>query len=238
MIQMDPCGGVLQPRRCSLFVLNLLRVVSTKKSLLAFRFGTMSRVLVVAYWLGIGCCFAQDQEAIPTESPSASVLAAWHGRWQGEVTAFSSGTPMRFQMELEIEATDDPKVLEWKVTYDGTAGRSERPYQLHVENEQRGQYVIDEQNGIRLNATLLGESLCFHFATGGQRIWGSYRLDTKLQQITFELMSGSERAAQTTGGGAVPEVQTLSPQSRQIAVLRRMGNGVTPDDPGPTGKSK
>lgn len=197
------------------------RAVRQNQSSWEFCLRVLSAILCAVLALGLESSSAQEVKSSPPEEQPTGLLAEWHGRWQGEVTAYSGGQPMNFQMELEIQATDDPNVLEWKVVYDGTAGRSERPYELHAENQKRGKYVIDERNGIRLNATLLGEALCFHFATGGQRIWGSYRLDTKVQQITFELMSGSERDEQTTGVDAVPEVKTLSPQSRQVAVLRR-----------------
>jgi hypothetical protein len=182
-------------------------------------------------WIGLACGSIRlsDQETKETDQPpgvafqdATGLPPAWHGYWQGEVTTWSDGRERaKFQMELFVQATDDPAKLDWKIVYSGAASRSERPYQLHTIDMKRGQYVIDERNGIRLNASLLGDSLCFHFLTGGQRLWGSYRLDSNNQQIVFELLTGTESQESLTGGGDVPEVRSLPSNSRQVAILQR-----------------
>jgi hypothetical protein len=179
---------------------------------------------------------ATDNSASANSPLDSSTLLPeeWHGQWRGEVTSFNgTGEAARFQMELEVKPTEDPEKFVWKVTYDGAAGRSERPYQLNVVDAKMGHYEIDEQNGIVLDATRLGDALCFHFATGGQRLWGSYRLDSKSQHIVFELLSGPERTERRTGGGEAPEVRSLRPNNRQVAVLRRVSDEV----PGRSGES-
>ena len=172
-----------------------------------------------------------DQPAEAALEDSVGLPTAWQGHWQGEVTTWSGGREQaKFRMELHVQPTDDAKKMDWKIVYSGSAGRSERPYQLHVVNAKQGQYLIDEQNGIRLNASLLGDSLCFHFTTGGQRLWGSYRLDSANQQVVFELLTGADSQETRTGGGAVPEVLSLPTGSRQVAILQRVPPS-SPADP-------
>lgn len=182
-------------------------------------------------WIGLACgpiCLAY-QETKEIDQPLGVALqdatglpSAWHGYWQGEVTTWSDGRERgKFQMELFVQATDDPAKLDWKVVYSGAAGVSERPYQLQTIDAKRGRYLIDERNGICLDASVLGDSLCFHFSTGGQRLWGSYRLDSKNEQIVFELLTGTEAQESLTGGGDVPEVRSLPSNSRQVAILYR-----------------
>jgi len=182
-------------------------------------------------WIGLACGSIRlsYQETKETDQPpgvafqdATGLSPAWHGYWQGEVTTWSDGRERaKFQMELFVQATDDPAKLEWKVVYSGAAGVSERPYQLQTIDAKKGRYLIDERNGICLDASLLGDSLCFHFSTGGQRLWGSYRLGSKNQQIVFELLTGTETQESLTGGGDVPEVRSLPSNSRQVAILQR-----------------
>lgn len=203
------------------------------KVLFAFGLAVVSLVVCDTKW---GCAGAavlhvtQDEErGTATDDGPTSLPSEWHGRWSGEVTTYNGGgRAATFQMELEIKPTDNPEKLDWKIVYDGKAGRSERPYQLNVLNAKLGSYEIDERNGIRLAATLLGDAMCYHFAAGGQRLWGSYRLDPKSQHIVFELFSGSEESESVTGGRSVPEVRTIPPQSRQVAVLRRVADDSQP----------
>lgn len=201
-------------------------------------------LILAFYWNAAPLGFWQDSAALSAQEVEqatrriqkpSTLLSDWHGRWQGEVsTVDGTGKSTPFQMELNIQPTENPEILEWSIIYDGTAGRSVRPYQLHVVNAKRGQYVIDEQNGIRLSATLLGDAVCFHFSTGGSRIWGTYGLDSAAKQIKFELFVGSEDEESDTGGGTVPIVRTLPPQSRQTAILHRVSGEATRESNGLT----
>lgn len=148
----------------------------------------------------------------------------WHGHWSGEVTTQSvSGDSQAFQMQLIVAPTDVANKLEWTIVYDGAQGKSTRNYLLVAEEGGAGQFVIDEQNGIRINAALLGSSLGSHFSVQGQQLWSSYRLvpSGTGNEIHFELFSAPEATATTSGGQSeVPEVFSLKPTSRQFAVLK------------------
>ena len=192
---------------------------------------------LIRLFLFAGCCLslaivvthrgslvavAQDSK-VPTEEVSQknSLPLEWLGTWSGTVQSRSaSGKEQTFRMKLTIAPTDRPGTLTWTIVYDGDQGRSTREYQLVQKNVARGEFVIDEKNGILLDATLLGNSLSSHFTIQGQRIWSSYRLvdSDKRKEIQFELFSADERAS-TKSGGEGAEVISLKTASRQFAVL-------------------
>jgi hypothetical protein len=130
---------------------------------------------------------------------------------------------MKFKMSLEIRESDSPDQVTWTILYQGEQGESERKYLLKAVDPKKGHFVIDEQNGILLDAVLINNCLSTHFSVQQQRLWSTYRLQTSDSgpEIHFELFTASEGDVTTTGGkDGVPEVQTLKTQSRQFAVLR------------------
>ena len=165
------------------------------------------------------------------EAPPAAKASAlptdWYGQWSGQVQTSSAQGTQSFQMQLTIEPTDAEGRWNWTIVYDGQQGKSTRRYLLVKETASEsaaapGQFVIDEQNGIRINASLLGNALCSNFTVGGQRIWSNYRLEnsTEGKRIHFELMTADEAGEVKSGGDSgVPEVKSLKPSSRQVAVL-------------------
>ena len=81
----------------------------------------------------------------------------------------------------------------------------------------------DENNGIVLDATLIGDSLIEHFSVEGQRIWTTSKLVKTAtgREIHFELFSANESQVNKTGGlNNVPEVNSFKIGSRQFAILR------------------
>lgn len=191
--------------------------------------------------LCLALCQALSSTGWSQETPRPATQVAqkselpleWHGQWEGEVTMQSGGAdPQSFQMQLTIATTDAANKWEWTIVYDGVQGKSTRPYLLVAEEKAAGQFVIDEQNGIRINAALLGDSLSSHFSVQGQQLWSSYRLvrSEAGDAIYFELFSAPEATATTSGGqNEVPEVKSLKPTSRQFAVLKRAAKASSSD---------
>ncbi len=195
----------------------------------------MSRRILALSLAVIGLClqsnlFAQEPEA-PTAQAAGKTLilpTQWLGRWHGEVkNQAAGGASQSFMMTLEVRPTKQADQLSWTITYDGAQGKSERPYRLVAVDAAKGQFIIDEQNGIRLDAVLIDNCLSSHFVVGGQRLWSTYRLQSTEAgpEIQFELMTADETAVTKSGGkDGVPEVTSLKTQSRQVAILRPAKN--------------
>jgi len=152
--------------------------------------------------------------------------AAWLGRWKGAVEVLGgTGGGTGFTMELRIAPTERPDAYTWTIIYDGQMGRQERPYLLRVKDAVRGEYVIDEVNGILLPTRLIGDTLFSSFVVQGARVSVREQLrdaGTPQERIEVELLTLDEGAPVRSGGtGGVPEVLGWSPRSLQRAVLRR-----------------
>ncbi len=181
-------------------------------------------VLVLLFFLWAEVAVAQG----PAANGPGGLPEAWQGTWKGEVTSQSPrGSGAAFQMELRIAPTEKPDSSTWTILYDGPQGRSERPYLLIADPSQPGRFQIDEQNGIMIEATLIGSTLSSHFTVGGQTLWSRYTLRSsgKDAEIEFELCSANEERATNSGGqNGVPAVRSLPVSSRQTGVLRRAGD--------------
>ncbi len=195
----------------------------------------MSRRILALSLAVIGLClqsnlFAQEPEA-PTAQAAGKTLilpTQWLGRWHGEVKNQAAGEAgQSFMMTLEVRPTKQADQLSWTITYDGAQGKSERPYRLVAVDAAKGQFIIDEQNGIRLDAVLIDNCLSSHFVVGGQRLWSTYRLQSTEAgpEIQFELMTADETGSDEIGRQRWrSRVTSLKTQSRQVAILRPAKN--------------
>ncbi len=150
---------------------------------------------------------------------------SWAGQWRGDVEVQGADFG-KFSMELVIAPTSDANTWDWKIIYDGQAGRQERPYALIVKDASKGLYEIDERNGIVLPQRLMGGVLRSQFEVMGSRIDASYELagaGTADERIICELVSYRSDQSVTTGGkDNVPEVKGWTPTTVQRVVMRRV----------------
>lgn len=161
------------------------------------------------------------------ETASMSFPASWIGTWKGPASLVAPGRDEhKFQMELIVAATDDPARYAWTIVYAENNGqRQERKYELIVRDAAKGQYAVDEKNGIIIPSTLLDGTLYSSFEVQGTRVNTRMKLEspgTDEQRITVEMISGSVQSAESSGGkDGVPEVLSVIPRSLQRATLQR-----------------
>ena len=165
--------------------------------------------------------------ATPPATPavsSATFPLSWQGQWKGDVEVLGADFG-KFSMELVIAPTSDANTFDWKIIYDGQAGRQERPYALIIKDAAKGLYEIDERNGIVLPQRMLGGVLRSQFEVMGSRIDATYELlgaGTADERIMCELVSyRSDQSVSTGGKDNVPEVKGWTPSTVQRVALRR-----------------
>lgn len=195
---------------------------------------TPARPLMLASILGVaaaGVATASARRPEPRpEPPPARVPAAaalpehWVGRWSGPSTSTAPGRPpLKFSMGLDI-APDGPGQWTWTITYDGAQGAQVRRYHLRSSGDDPGRFVIDENNGIVLQATLIDGSLYCPFSLGDQTLTAIYRPvspGTPEARIEFEVITFRAGDGVDTGGrSGAPAVRTWPVASLQRAVLR------------------
>lgn len=74
--------------------------------------------------------------------------------------------PIKIPMTLTFAKTEVDSIYKWNVVYDSTAAvpfKVEKDYLIKIVNAQKGQYLMDEQNGIILYLNLIDNTLysCF-----------------------------------------------------------------------------
>jgi hypothetical protein len=152
-------------------------------------------------------------------------------------------------MSLAIVPTQDPARYTWTITYAEGEQKQVRPYELVVIDAAKGQYEIDEKNGIRLPTTLLAGALRSSFTVQGTQIISTDRLERAPtaaganagaggaatdagDTLISEMLSFDTTTPATTGGeNGIPQVQTLRPTTLQRAVLSRTKPAAEPIKP-------
>lgn len=150
----------------------------------------------------------------------AQVDALWLGKWSGELFIF--GQPgiekvNTIHMELHISETDSANVYNWRIIYKDSAN-DDRKYLLRTIEQSKGRYVIDEKDGILLEANLLGNAFISRFDIGGSLIETQYTLLE--DKIVFEVTVSSVNPVSTSESQQVQgEVRSYTVTNYQRAYL-------------------
>lgn len=180
----------------------------------------MRRLLLILLLFNTFRAFAQTPD-------STAFPAAWSGDWTGTLEIFNAkGRAQTVQMTLEIHKIDTSHTGRYTfgLIY-GSKAQDWRPYELVPVDPARGLWRVDEKNSILMESYLLGPKLLCWFTVQGSRILCTYE-KTGPDTLVFEVMSGAETAASTTGNTRqgeedIPEVKTYPFSVFQRAVLTR-----------------
>ncbi|MEI8214063.1 MAG: hypothetical protein WCI02_18070 [Planctomycetota bacterium] len=166
-----------------------------------------------------------EQPTIHKAMRSSQLPGDWIGTWRGTVRNFRpDGEPNAFEMELTIAPTGSSNELQWKIVYEGPQGKSERDYRIYS-GESEGRFVIDEQNGIRIDAVLFENTLLSHFSNQSQTLWTKYERSASSEppEIRFELVAAdNQNKTVTKAKGLDIAVESVQASSHQTAILKRV----------------
>ena len=77
----------------------------------------------------------------------------WLGNWLGDLRIYNSqGLKQTIPMSLELSKTDTIGKFNWAIIYGQDSTAQKRDYQLIEIDSSKGHYLIDEKNGIFLDA--------------------------------------------------------------------------------------
>ena len=167
--------------------------------------------LLLALLLG---CNAWGQNTFP---------AAWAGLWAGNLQVVSATGNQEVPVTFEV-AKQTPTKYTWKFTFNASTGPVVKDYTLLVDTALAGHYIIDEGDGILLDAYLFAQKLYCTFDVEGRLFFTSYELQN--DNLIFEIIYGPFAKHATTGGGKVdgedvPTIGVYQTQGLQKAVLKR-----------------
>lgn len=151
----------------------------------------------------------------------AQIGDSWLGIWQGELNIESSPLGLRnsIPMELHVSKTDSQGIWNWRIIYRDST-KDDRKYLLRIDDYNKGKYIIDETDGIMLEANLFGNKLISRFEVMNSLLEITYTLDG--DKILFEVSSSNLKPTSITQSQAEQvEVKSYEITSYQTAILTR-----------------
>ncbi len=123
---------------------------------------------------------------------------SWIGIWKGELVILNeAGTDKMssIHMELHITKTDSANIYNWRIVYKDST-KDDRKYLLRTIDKKNGKYVVDEKDGILLEANLFENTLVSRFEVENSLLDISYKLDA--DKIVFEVISSLVKPTSST----------------------------------------
>ena len=118
----------------------------------------------------------------------------WLGYWSGKLNIYNSaGLSDQITMALDISKTDSIGLYNWTIIYGTDSTAQRREYQLKEIDSQIGHYLIDEKNGILIDAFLIQNELNSIFEVMGNTLIISYALKNSELQFTVKVFPSKEK---------------------------------------------
>ena len=136
---------------------------------------------------------------------------AWHGVWRGSLTLRPplKNLPETLAMELRI-TPKEKDTWGWVLAY---SGQPERLYELKAVADKPGTFILDEKNGILLDAVLENNELLTAFEVEGRLLLTRYALVASSIQYETRTFQRGELGPH--------KVASWKSQSLQSALLKR-----------------
>ncbi len=151
---------------------------------------------------------------------------SWLGNWTGNLEIFKNNKLVQtIPMELEMLEIDTSKNFIWAIIYGQDKVEGRRPYELEIVDAEKGYFVVDEKNTIKLETYLFQNKLMSWYEVMGNQILSIY--EKQGDKMIFEIIFGSSDPVSITGGQKVddediPSVRTFPIGGYQRAVLSRV----------------
>lgn len=155
--------------------------------------------------------------------------ADWQGTWAGRCSNTGPGgkqtyAPVDMRLTILPKPGDRGGSWQWKIEYKSPEQNQVRDYTLKPVDAPKGQWLIDEHNGILLdNFTVSGDLMLEQFSVGQTLIFGRHQL-LDAQNLKVELVSFSLQGARNSGAEPYP-VSSFKLLSVQDCPLKLVAGG-------------
>lgn len=144
----------------------------------------------------------------------------YFGIYKGDLHITNSRGEQTIQMEFHLQATDSVGNYKYVLVYIADGNRQERHYNLI--DKGNGAYVVDENNGILLEATLIDNKLYSMFEVQGNILTTTETFYK--DKMVFETTFSNREQKKTTGIEGGVKVHTYPITTVQKAVLFKTEN--------------
>ncbi len=150
----------------------------------------------------------------------------WAGNWFGSLDIYNAvGKQQTVPMELEILKIDtSTNRYTCALIYGEDREKGRRPYEMILADPEKGHYINDEKNSIRMDEYYIGNVLYCSFAVENNYL--TSRFEKIGNEIHYEITVADTRAINTTGdqivaGDTIPAVLSYRIKSVQKAILKK-----------------
>jgi len=149
----------------------------------------------------------------------------WLGYWSGELKIYdSNGLKQKVSMSLDLAKTDNLGIYTWAIMYGSDSTAQRREYELKEIDPSKGHYLIDEKNGILLDAYHIHNELISVFEVMGNSLITSYAI--KNQELIFSVKMFPSKEIRVSGdtiilNQEIPKVNSYQMKISQVARLQK-----------------
>lgn len=142
------------------------------------------------------------------------------GLYKGDLVITNNQGQQTVPMEFYLKKTDTSQVFSYKMIYKAASNPVEKNYKLIVKDKLKGEFVIDENNGILLEANFFDNTLHSVFEVQNSLIISTetFYEDRMVFKLVFSNMTMSSRNEKTED---VPMVVNYPVSVVQNAVLMK-----------------
>ena len=151
--------------------------------------------------------------------------ASWKGIWKGTLEIYSGLTKTtELTMELHILPMDSSDNYTWNIIYGEDKKEGLRSYELVTIDKEKGFYLIDEKNSIKIETYLVANKFTSVFEVSGSLIIVTVQKEG--DHLIYEIIGGKSKPVSVTGdtifnGEEIPIVKTFPINNIQRAILTR-----------------
>jgi len=121
----------------------------------------------------------------------------YFGIYKGYLKIHSIRGTKEIGMEFHLNTTDQADQYQYMLVYIFDGKRQERKYTLITKDASKGQFLVDENNGILLDAQLFDNNLYFMFEVEGTIITTTLRFYKN--DMNFEITATNKKKQVVTG---------------------------------------
>ena len=144
------------------------------------------------------------------------------GKWQGKLKWYSNGKfKTAFTMRLTVQPTDSAGKYTWQIVY-GDDKKDNRPYFLRAIDTAKGHWVVDEDDGIKIDTYIAGNNAHSAFTVGNSTIVDNYSVSGNTMTVEFFTVLLKELTKSGLGTEDVPNVDSYKVVSFQKGELKKI----------------
>ncbi|MCX7551014.1 hypothetical protein [Xanthomarina sp. F2636L] len=146
--------------------------------------------------------------SISAQTDSLQFPQDFYGIYKGDLNIVNSKGKQTIQMEFHLNKTDSIGKYQYMLVYIMKGERQERKYNLIEKDASKGEYTVDENNGILLDAKLIDNTIYSMFEVQDNILTTTERFYK--DAMDFEITVTNKTHKVTTGTEGVDATEVVS----------------------------